>query len=69
MDIATLLSPRSVIAELRATAKQALQELAYRAAAASGLHGARSSMRLGTREAGVDRVGRGIAFRMRAWPA
>lgn len=39
MDIATLLSPRSVLAELRATAKkQALQELAYRAAAASGLH-------------------------------
>ncbi|MBV9834033.1 MAG: PTS IIA-like nitrogen regulatory protein PtsN [Alphaproteobacteria bacterium] len=39
MDIATLLSPRSVIADLRATAKkQTLQELAYRAAAASGLH-------------------------------
>lgn len=39
MDIATLLNPRSVIAELRATAKkQALQELAYRAAGASAMH-------------------------------
>ncbi len=39
MEIADLITPRSVIAQLRATTKkQALQELAKRAAAMTGIH-------------------------------
>jgi len=64
MEIADLLSPKSVIANLRATSKkQALQELAKRAAELTGLHERQVFDVLLERERlGTTGVGNGIAI-------
>jgi PTS system nitrogen regulatory IIA component len=64
MEIADLIGPNSVIADLRATSKkQALQELAERAAAVTGLHERQIFDVLLERERlGTTGVGNGIAI-------
>ncbi len=64
MDIADLIGPDSVVADLRATSKkQALQELAERAAALTGLHERQIFDVLLERERlGTTGVGNGIAI-------
>ncbi|MGE0153141.1 MAG: PTS IIA-like nitrogen regulatory protein PtsN [Reyranellaceae bacterium] len=64
MEIADLIGPNSVIADLRATSKkQALQELAERAAAITGLHERQIFDVLLERERlGTTGVGNGIAI-------
>ena len=64
MEIAELLSPRGVIAQLRVgTKKQALQEIARRAVAATGVGERRIYEVLSERERlGTTGIGRGVAI-------
>ena len=64
MEIADLITPRSVVAQLRAASKkQALQELAKRAAAITGMHERTIFDVLTERERlGTTGIGMGIAI-------
>jgi len=63
MEISELLTPRSVVAQLRVTGKkQALQEIARRAAATTGINDRRIYDVLAERERlGTTGIGRGVA--------
>ena len=63
MEISELLTPRSVVAQLRVTGKkQVLQEIARRAAAATGINERRIYEVLSERERlGTTGIGRGVA--------
>ena len=63
MEISELLTPRSVVAQLRVTGKkQVLQELARRAAATTGINERRIYEVLSERERlGTTGIGRGVA--------
>jgi len=64
MEISELLTPRSVVAQLRVTGKkQALQEIARRAAATTGINDRRIYDVLAERERlGTAGIGRGVAI-------
>ena len=64
MEISELLTPRSVVAQLRVTGKkQALQEIARRAAATTGINDRRIYDVLAERERlGTTGIGRGVAI-------
>ncbi len=63
MEISELLTPRSVVAQLRVTGKkQVLQEIARRAAATTGINERRIYEVLSERERlGTTGIGRGVA--------